>query len=53
MKQPRVNVNAHAILRRGLIHIYGCTVFGDTSENIDVAIVHAFILSNTNRTDNN
>ena len=40
MKQPRVNVNAHAISWRGLLLIYGYKVFGDTSENINEVLVH-------------
>ena len=50
MKQPRVNVNAHAIIRRGLLLIYGCVVFGDTSENINRVLVRAFLFSSELRT---
>ena len=42
MKQPRVKVNAHVVLWRGLLLVYGCTVFGDTSESMDEVLVHAF-----------
>ena len=42
MKQPRVKVDAHVILWRGLLLIYGCMVFGDTSESVDEVLVRAF-----------
>ena len=42
MKQPRVKVNAHVIIWRGLLLIYGCMVFGDTSESVDEVLVRAF-----------
>ena len=45
MKQPRVKVDAHVILWRGLLLIYGCMVFGDTSESVDEVLVHVFYLS--------
>ena len=45
MKQSRVKVNAHVISWRGLLLIYDCAVFGDTSENIDRVLVRAFCLS--------
>ena len=43
MKQPRVKVDAHVILWRGLLLIYGCLVFGDTSESVNEVLVRAFL----------
>ena len=45
MKQPRVKVDTHVILRRGLLLIYGCMVFGDTSESVDEVLVLAFSIN--------
>ncbi len=44
MKQSRVKVNAHAGWR-GLLLVYDCMVFGDTSESVDEVPVHVFLLS--------
>lgn len=34
--------------QRGLLLVYGCVVFGDTSENVDEVLVHVFYLFKQN-----
>lgn len=41
MKQSRVEAGAHAMWR-GLLLVYDCMVFGDTSESVDEVISPRF-----------
>ena len=43
MKQSRVEAGAHAMWR-GLLLVYDCMVFGDTSESVDEVISPRFFI---------
>jgi len=46
IKQSRVEVDAH-VARRGLLLVYDCKVFGDTSINVDEVISPRFLFVST------